>query len=94
MTTSVRGRPQPRTALLPTSWEEPAQAIDVPYVVEDQLAIPTKRRRDPHNSTLPLKRIIDALMRAGAWKDDNADRLDVRTPTITRGGEVVVRISA
>ncbi len=54
-----------------------------------------KRRRDPHNYVGTVcKWIIDGLVEAGVWPDDNPDWVEVAEPElVVRGGSVLVQLT-
>lgn len=54
----------------------------------------TNRRRDPHNYTgTVVKPIVDGLVDARLWPDDNPDWVTVLDPTCAVGGLVVVTVT-
>lgn len=62
-----------------------------PSTVTVQIPFPTNRRRDPHNYVgTVVKAIIDGMVLAGCWPDDNPDYVTVIEPKLTVGREVVV----
>lgn len=42
--------------------------------------VASKRRRDPHNFVATVKPIVDGLVKAGWWPDDNSDWVAVTDP--------------
>ena len=57
-----------------------------------QLDIPvrsTKVRRDPHNWYPTVKAVIDGLVDAGLWPDDNSDYVATTEPKFHQGGATV-----
>lgn len=64
-----------------------------PSIVRVTIPFSTNRRRDPHNYVATVvKPIVDGLVRAGCWPDDNPEYVTVAEPTLVVGTEVVVRI--
>lgn len=60
-----------------------------------QVCIPfdVARRRDPHNYVgTVVKAVIDGLVRAGAWPDDNPRWVRTVEPVLIRGSRVIVNI--
>lgn len=58
----------------------------VPCVVETKFRFPTDRRRDPHNFVAPqVKAMIDELVLAGWWPDDNPLWVTVAEPVLLVG---------
>jgi hypothetical protein len=61
-----------------------------------QVAIPfrTNQRRDPHNYVgTVVKAIVDGLVRAGVWPDDNPDWVTVLEPICYVGSVVQIKIT-
>lgn len=61
-----------------------------------QVTIPFRmnRRRDPHNYVgTVVKAVVDGLVRAGLWPDDNPEFVTVLEPLLVVGTEVVVSIT-
>lgn len=52
-----------------------------PSNVAVQLDVTDSRSRDPHNWYPTVKPIIDGLVDAGLWPDDNADLVSTTEPT-------------
>jgi Holliday junction resolvase RusA-like endonuclease len=50
-------------------------------------------RRDPHNFVATVKPIIDGLVDAGIWPDDNAGWVATNEPRFARGTTVTVSIT-
>ena len=46
------------------------------------LPVTGRRRRDPHNWTPTVKAIIDGLVDAGVWPDDNSDWVATTEPIL------------
>ena len=58
----------------------------VPATVHVTLTFREKRRRDPHNFVgTVVKAIVDGLVRAGVWPDDNPQWVTVIEPEIRIG---------
>lgn len=55
------------------------------------IAIPVRgaKRRDPHNWTPTCKAVVDGLVDARWWPDDNSTWVTVLEPTLVVGGDVV-----
>jgi len=65
-----------------------------PSMVQVTIPFSTNRRRDPHNYTgTVVKWIIDGLVKAGAWPDDNEDWVSVVDSRLVVGNEVSVLIT-
>jgi Holliday junction resolvase RusA-like endonuclease len=64
-----------------------------PSTVQVSIPFSNERRRDPHNYTgTVVKWIIDGLVRAGVWADDNPKYVTVLDPVLVIGNEVTVTI--
>lgn len=63
-----------------------------PSVVESTFIFHRNQRRDPMNFTATTKVIIDELVRWGCWPDDNQHWVDERTPQLTTGTRMGVRL--
>ena len=48
--------------------------VNITYVVQHH------RRRDPHNFAATSKPILDGMVQAGVWPDDNSDWVTVNDP--------------
>lgn len=74
-----------------------------PTLVEVEIPFADVRRRDPHNYTGTIvKTIVDALVTKtvkgqtlweGAWPDDTPEWVETAEPILTKGSEVVVRLT-
>lgn len=53
-----------------------------PCVVTVHIPVPDKRRRDPHNYVPVCKAVVDGLVRANVWPDDNPRYVTVTEPTL------------
>lgn len=53
------------------------------------LPVRTAHKRDPHNYVATVKPIIDGLVDAGWWPDDNSDWVTVLEPELCTGMKVV-----
>lgn len=63
-------------------------------VVQCELPVRDRRRRDPINYAPVVKWIVDGLVYADLWPDDTAEHVDQRTPILHRDYPwVVVRIT-
>lgn len=77
-----------RQVLRDTPWEPRPSIVTVTLPVRDN------RRRDPHNFFPTLKPIIDGLVLAGVWPDDNSAWVTTTEPMLHVGGrEVVVAVN-
>lgn len=66
-----------------------------PSVVTVEIPVRGDRRRDPHNWMATVKPIIDGLVDAGLWPDDDQAHVAVSEPVLVVGSpHVVVRIHA
>lgn len=63
-----------------------------PSTVTVGLPVRDSRRRDPHNYFATVKPIIDGLVDAGLWPDDNSDWVTVTEPVLMRAGDVLVNV--
>ena len=63
-----------------------------PSVVSIGLPVRDSRRRDPHNYFATVKPIVDGLVDAGLWPDDNSEWVTVTEPVLMKGGFVLVNI--
>lgn len=63
-----------------------------PSVVQVTLPISSglKRARDPHNYTPTMKAIIDGLVDAKLWPDDNSDWVTTLEPVLDEGSRNVL----
>lgn len=60
-----------------------AQALNaMPCVVTVVIPVPDKRRRDPHNYAPVSKAVVDGLVKAGVWPDDNPRYVTVTEPKL------------
>lgn len=50
------------------------------------------RRRDPHNWMPTVKAVIDGLVDAGIWPDDNSDHVTVIEPAFRKGTDCIIEI--
>ena len=64
-----------------------------PSVVESTFIFGRNARRDPMNFTATTKVIIDELVRWGCWPDDDQHWVDERTPVLTIGTRMGVRLT-
>lgn len=65
-----------------------------PCTVRVTIPFPVNRRRDPHNYTgTVVKAVIDGLVRAGLWPDDNPNWITVLDPELVVGSTVFVHIA-
>lgn len=61
-----------------------AEVLGQPCLVVVELGFHTNRRRDPHNYIGTVcKSLIDGLVLAGLWPDDNPEWITVREPILT-----------
>jgi hypothetical protein len=63
--------------------------------VQVTIPVPDRRRRDPHNYVAPLvKALVDALVRAGVWPDDDPEWVTVLEPifAVSRTAPVSVEL--
>lgn len=65
-----------------------------PAVVEVELSFRDRRTRDAHNFVATVKPIIDGLVDAGLWPDDNGEHVATLEPVLVRRPDrrVVVRL--
>jgi hypothetical protein len=64
-----------------------------PSTVRVTIPFKDQRTRDPHNYTgTVVKWIVDGLVRAGVWPDDNPAHVTVLDPLLVVGNEVSVTI--
>lgn len=71
-----------------------ARIRHTPSYVQVTIPFATNRRRDPSNYVgTVVKAIVDGLVLAGMWPDDNPDWVTVVEPLCVMGSEVVVRIT-
>ena len=61
----------------------------VPYLVTVVIPVKDRRKRDPHNWFPTVKPIVDGLVDAGVWPDDNSDWVTTTEPRLEPGGELV-----
>lgn len=61
-----------------------------PSYVYVTLPVRTAARRDPHNFVPTVKAIVDGLVDAGVWPDDNSEWVTVVEPQLVRNTNVVV----
>lgn len=65
-----------------------------PSLVTVTLPVSGNRRRDPHNWTPTVKAIVDGLVDAGVWPDDNSDWVATVEPVLdATATQVVVAIT-
>jgi hypothetical protein len=64
-----------------------------PSIVESTFIFQRNARRDPMNFTATTKVVIDELVRWGCWPDDNQRWVDERTPHLTVGARMGVRLT-
>lgn len=65
-----------------------------PSRVTVTLPVSGNRKRDPHNWTPTVKAIVDGLVDAGVWPDDNSDWVTTNEPVLdTTATQVAVRIT-
>lgn len=65
-----------------------------PCRVQVWIPFPTNRRRDAHNYTgTVVKAIIDGMVRAGLWPDDNPDWILVDDSVPYKGDTVVILLT-
>lgn len=65
-----------------------------PSLVRVTIPFSNVRTRDPHNYTgTVVKWVIDGLVRAGVWPDDNPAHVTVLDPELVVGNEVRVTIT-
>ena len=68
--------------------------LDGYHIISIEIPFSTKRRRDPHNYCgTVLKAIVDGLVEAGAFPDDNPEYVGHREPVLVSGKTVKVTIS-
>lgn len=53
-----------------------------PSVVQCRFEVIGTRRRDPHNWFATVKPVIDGLVQAGLWPDDNSDHVTTTEPLL------------
>lgn len=63
-----------------------------PAVVTVHLPVPDRRRRDPHNYIPTVKAIIDGLVNAHVWPDDDPRYLSVNEPVLWQQPHAEIRI--
>lgn len=63
-----------------------------PSTVTVGLPVRDSRRRDPHNYFATVKPIVDGLVDAGLWPDDNSEWVTVTEPVLMKGWFVLVNI--
>ena len=63
-------------------------------IVTIELPVRDKRKRDPHNYSPTMKAVIDGLVDAGCWPDDDSSWVATREPVLVvdSTGFVTVRI--
>jgi hypothetical protein len=61
-----------------------------PSIVTVALPVKGNIRRDPHNFTPTLKAIIDGLVDAKLWPDDNSNWVSTEEPSLCVGARFVV----
>lgn len=62
--------------------------------VQVTIPFPTNRRRDPSNYVgTVVKAIVDGLVIAGFWPDDNPDWVTIIEPILVVGNEVIVSVT-
>jgi len=73
----------------------PKQRRRGPSTVEITLPVRDRRKRDPHNYFPTVKHIVDGLVDAGIWPDDNPEWVTTVEPHLTRGtrGLVIVLLT-
>ena len=64
----------------------------VPCTVTVELPVRDRRRRDPANYHATLKPIVDGLVDAGIWPDDNPTWVTVAEPVLIVRPERIVRV--
>jgi len=64
-----------------------------PSVVTVALPVKAERRRDPHNFTPTMKAIIDGLVDARLWPDDNSDWVTTTEPELVVDGPSLVVVT-
>lgn len=60
-----------------------------PSIVTVHLPVVGDRRRDPHNYAPTMKAIIDGLVDARLWPDDNADWVTTTEPVLVASAKLV-----
>lgn len=60
-----------------------------PAIIDIALPVRTAHKRDPHNFMPTVKAIVDGLVDAGWWPDDNSDWISVMEPVLVVGGSLV-----
>lgn len=60
----------------------PAGRAMPPCEVYVSIPFEQERRRDPHNYYPTVKAIIDGIVQAGVWPDDNPDWVHTNEPTL------------
>lgn len=64
-----------------------------PSTIQVTIPFDTGRRRDPHNYVGTVcKSVIDGLVQAGVWPDDNPEYVTVIEPKLVVGTEVIIVI--
>jgi crossover junction endodeoxyribonuclease RusA len=63
-----------------------------PSEVTIGLPVRTAHQRDPSNLIPTCKAIVDGLVDAGVWPDDNSEWVTVHEPVLMKGGFVLVQI--
>ena len=64
-----------------------------PTIVTVELPVRDSRRRDPSNYVATVKPIVDGLVDAGVWPDDDGSWVATSEPVLVVGGtRVVVRL--
>lgn len=73
----------------------PKQRRRGPSMVKITLPVRTNARRDPHNYFPTVKHIVDGLVDAGIWPDDNPEWVTTVEPRLERGtrGLVIVLLT-
>ena len=64
-----------------------------PSVVTVTLPVQTAHKRDPHNFVPTVKAIVDGLVDAGVWPDDNSDWVTVGEPLLVSSKAALVSIA-
>jgi crossover junction endodeoxyribonuclease RusA len=72
----------------------PAARARPPCTVTITIPVRAARTRDPHNWAPTMKAVIDGLVDAGVWPDDNAAWVTTTEPVLsTTSSDVVVELT-
>lgn len=71
----------------------PTQRRYPPADIHTTITFTTNRRRDPINYSRTVKHIVDGLVDAGAWPDDNPTYVTQHHPTLTHATTPTITIT-